>query len=196
MAANRVDVDNGCFKRRRIMSARSRFHRLIVAVVIAGILNPALQLQAEPAVRTRVPDVRLDEQGQFHGVVLNGQGQAMPDTQVKLARVNQQQTAAANMATVTTDARGSFVIRDLPAGTYRLETSSGVFLCRLWTHAAAPPSSASSLCVVNDPQVVRGQRPMHEIFRSDPLLMAAIVAAAIAIPIAVHKSQDDSPEGS
>ena len=96
----------------------------------------------------------------------------------------------------TTDQRGGFVFSNLAAGTYRLETKSGVYLCRIWTHAAAPPSAAPSLLVVNDAQIERGQRPMKEIFRSDPLLMAAIVAAAIAIPIAVHKSQDDSAEGS
>jgi hypothetical protein len=163
---------------------------------MAGILNPALQVQATPPARPHVPDVRLDRQGLFHGIVVDGQGQTVPATQVKLERVNQQQEAVTAPSIATTDARGGFVFRELSAGTYRLETSSGIFVCRIWTHKAAPPAAASSLLVVNDAQIERGQRPMQEIFRSDPLLMAAIVAAAIAIPIAVHKSQDDSPEGS
>jgi hypothetical protein len=69
-------------------------------------------------------------------------------------------------------------------------------MCRIWTTAAAPPRAAKQLLIVNDHLVQRGQRPIREMFHSDPILMTAIAVAAIAIPIAIHKSRDDSRTGS
>jgi len=51
------------------------------------------------------------------------------------------------------------------------------------------------LTVVADQQVVRGQQPFSAIF-TNTLFIGLVIAAAIAIPIAVHNSQDDQPSGS
>ena len=184
------------------MWARSHSRKFPVAIVMAGLLNPGTAIRGEspagaPAAST-VPDVRLDEQGRFHGVVVDGQGHPMAQTVVKLtsAATRSVSSTTREPATVVTDEQGRFVFADVTAGSYRIETTSGAYLCRLWTHVAAPPSAAGALLVVNDPQVARGQRPIGELFRTDALLMATVVAAAIAIPIIVHKSQDDAPEGS
>jgi hypothetical protein len=183
------------------MTARSTYRRWIVAITMTGLLNPGSGVQAQSPVprrpAARVPDVRLDEQGRFQGVVVNGQGQPVAQAKLTLRRADprEPQLEAAGW-TATTDARGRFLLEGIPAGTYRLETSAGVYLCRLWTSAAAPPAAAPALLVVNDPQIERGQRPIGEIFRADPLLMATVVAAAIAIPIVIHKSRDEAPEGS
>jgi hypothetical protein len=116
----------------------------------------------------------------------------MDDVVVSVTRVDR--TARPRQERTTPD--GRFAVGDLQAGTYRLETSEGVCICRLWTSAAAPPAAAPSLLIVNDASVTRGQRPIRDLFHADPVLMATVVAAAIAIPIAVHKSRDDSSEGS
>jgi hypothetical protein len=186
------------------MWARGHGRRFLVAFMMIGLLDPRAYVHGEspaadprPAVMS-VPDVRLDRQHRFHGVVVNGQGHPMAQTPVKLTsaagRANDRQPAESS--SVVTDERGRFVFAEVAAGSYRIETTSGISLCRLWTHSAAPPSAATGLLVVNDPQVARGQRPIGELFRTDALLMATVVAAAIAIPIIVHKSQDDAPEGS
>jgi hypothetical protein len=45
--------------------------------------------------------------------------------------------------------------------------------------------------MVSSPQLVRGQQPISAVF-SNPLLIGLIIAAAIAIPVAIHNSQDDA----
>jgi hypothetical protein len=182
--------------------------------VVGVLVNPAVSLGAEPnpsaSTRWRVPDVRLDPQRRFHGAVVDGQGKAVGRSRVTLVRSDvppptttgtassgtDTPGAAVDAISQTTDAQGRFTFADVSAGTYRLETDAGISICRLWTHAAAPPAAASSLLVVNDARIERGQRPIRDAFYTDPLLMAVIVGAAIAIPIAVHKSRDESPEGS
>lgn len=182
------------------MSSSSSFRKGIVVFAIIATINPSLPLGAatpmpeEPPTR-KVPDVRLDDQQAFHGVVVDGEGRPCPQAAISLTKVGSTGTAHKPMETVT-DERGKFDFRDLTGGTYRIETSAGVYLCRLWTHAAAPPSAAPALLVVNDAHIQRGQRPIRDAILADPLLMATVVAAAIAIPIAVHKNRDDSPEGS
>jgi hypothetical protein len=95
-----------------------------------------------------------------------------------------------------TDADGRFAVGNLRGGTYCLQVSEGTSVCRVWTSGAAPPSAARRILVVNDRLIQRGQRPIRELFISDPILVATLVTAAIAIPIAVHKSRDDTPPGS
>jgi len=179
------------------MTAHGPKRRWTILMVLPGILFPGLRLCAEsPSVTTSTPiktvDVRLDPSGNFHGVVVNGQGARLHNEPITIRRVGRDQ----GEATVRTDRRGDFRFAELQAGTYQVVTTEGVCLCRLWTHAAAPPAAAEKLLVVSDAQLERGQRPIREILYRDPLLMATVIAAAIAIPIAVNKSRDKDAEGS
>lgn len=179
------------------MSVQVRTRSWVILLLLPGFLIPPHTLPAqtrtpEVPVKVTTVDVRLDAESQFHGVVVNGQGARMPGEVVKLRRVG----ADAWSQERRTDAKGCFVFREVPAGTYQVETNQGVCLCRIWTHRAGPPAAADQLLFVNDNQVQRGQRPIREILYTDPLLMATIVAAAIAIPIAVNKSRDKESEGS
>jgi hypothetical protein len=124
-------------------------------------------------------------------MVVDGQGHGQPATRVALSRADDGPIRVA-----MTDAEGRFTISVSQGGTYCLQTSEGISVCRIWTKAAAPPGAARSVLVVNDRLVQRGQRPIRELFTSDPIIVGTLVAAAIAIPIAVHKSRDDSPSGS
>jgi hypothetical protein len=67
--------------------------------------------------------------------------------------------------------------------------------CRAWTHAAAPPAATDQLTVVDGPPLIRGQQPFSAVF-TNPLFIGLVIAAAIAIPIAVHNAQHDHPSGS
>ena len=172
-----------------------------IAVLLA-ILNPLPALGTPPAVSrnaenrrlnaVEVKDVQLDARGSLRGVVVDAQGKRQAAAKLTLSRVDR----PAERTVLETREDGQFATLPIKPGVYRLETSEGVIGCRLWSSTAAPPSASKSLLVVNDTEVVRGQRPIRELFYSDPLLMAGVVAAAIAIPIAVHKSRDDAPEGS
>ncbi len=176
------------------MSARFVFRHVAVWFALLGTLSPPRVAATEPARAPRVVthDVCLDARGRLHGVVVNGQGQAQVAATVTLGRTDR----PGPRQSLRTGGEGQFCFEDVKAGTYQLETSEGVCLCRLWTSTAAPPAAAKSLLVVNDAQITRGQRPIGELFRSDAVLMATVVAAAIAIPIAVHKSKSKDAEGS
>lgn len=200
------------------MTARYRFRQAIVSFMLFSVLNPLTASGQSPASRrTRrampvetptsdsaarlsrtelrratVHDIRLDQRQQFHGVVVDGQGQAVKACELRLRRT----AGHGDPLEARTDEHGRFVFSQVHAGTYQLETEQGVSVCRLWTADAAPPSAAPSLLVVDDPLVERGQRPLGELFVMDPVLMATVVAAAVAIPIVIHKSRDDAPPGS
>lgn len=166
---------------------------LIVLLAMAGLfLPPGFDARADaPLDELPVHDVRMDQQDSLHVVVVNAQGHALPGTEITLTQVGKMEGIRG-----TTNAEGRCVFRTLVGGSYRLRTSEGVCLCRLWTARAAPPKAADRLLIVNDQFVQRGQRPIREMFYSDPILMTAIAVAAIAIPVAIHKSRDDSPPGS
>ena len=178
------------------MTWARRIRAAMICGAVAGLIWPGNGLSAGellPATTARVghlPDVRLDASGTLHGVVVDAQGHGLPESVVILSRVADGQTWK-----VRTNDEGQFVAV-VPGGTFRLQTSEGISACRVWTSESAPPRTADRILVVNDRMVQRGQRPIRELFTSDPIFIATLVAAAIAIPIAVHKSRDDSPSGS
>lgn len=94
-----------------------------------------------------------------------------------------------------TDAAGQFVLPGVTAGIQRLTAEDAVLNCRIWTHAAAPPAAMDHVTLIADQTIVRGQQPFSAIF-TNPLFIGLVIAAAVAIPIAVHNSQDDRPSGS
>jgi hypothetical protein len=153
-----------------------------------GLAAPPVSTAAMAA-PAGIVDVRLDAHGAIHGHLLDAFGHGLADRPVVL-----QQVGGAALQTQT-DAAGRFVLRRVGGGVHQLTTGHGTVTCRVWTHAAAPPSATNQLTVVADQQVVRGQQPFSAIF-TNPLFIGLVIAAAIAIPIAVHNSQDDQPSGS
>ncbi len=154
---------------------------------------PGLAVPPGPAAGSSAPagivDVRLDEHGAIHGRLLDPSGNGLADRPVVL------QHAGGAVSQTQTDAAGRFLLPRVQGGMHQLATGHGLVTCRVWTRTAAPPSAMDQLTVVADQQVVRGQQPFHAIF-TNPLFIGLVIAAAVAIPIAVHNSQDDNPSGS
>jgi hypothetical protein len=136
-----------------------------------------------------IVDVRLDERGAVRGRLLDASGQGLADRPVVL------QQAGGTVSRVQTDSGGGFVLQRVSGGVHQLTAGDGTVTCRVWTHAAAPPSATDQLTVVAGQPLVRGQQPFSAIF-TNPLFIGLVIAAAIAIPIAVHNAQDDHPSGS
>jgi hypothetical protein len=91
-----------------------------------------------------------------------------------------------------TDKDGRFQLNGLTGGTYQIATLDSAAVCRCWTERTAPPAARQELLLVSGEGVQRGQYPFSDMLFSAPVLIALVIAAAIAIPIAVHNSQDDA----
>jgi len=163
-----------------------------VVLATVGLILPAPLAQgAQPFAGTlsngtSAGDIELDRDGMLHGVVVNVQGVPVAGMSVLV------RNAAGEVTAVETDAMGRFSVA-VPGGTCRLSTGGFTREFRTWVAGTAPPRSRQIAAMVVGGDVVRGQMPMGDFFRSDAFLLTALVSAAIAIPIAVHNSKSRAP---
>jgi hypothetical protein len=134
-------------------------------------------------------DVRLSPRGDLAGQLLDAAGRPLAAHPIVLVQ------GAQVLGRTRTDAAGQFVFAQLRGGVYQITNGTVGVACRTWTHQAAPPAAQDRVQLVADAQVVRGQRPISEIF-TNPLVIGLIIAAAIAIPLAVHNANQEEPSGS
>ncbi|MEQ8835464.1 MAG: hypothetical protein RID07_01520, partial [Lacipirellulaceae bacterium] len=98
-------------------------------------------------------------------------------------------------------ARGEFRFDNVATGSYQLQVGKQLKPCRVWKQAAAPPKANQGVMLISGEQIVRGQTycgsPVAAGYggfkeaMTHPLVVAGVVAAAIAIPVAIHNSDDD-----
>jgi len=127
-----------------------------------------------------VSDVQLDAAGTLHGLVLNLEGLPVADLPVLIRQGDHP------VAQTQTDLLGRFAAGRLRGGTYQVLVGGRSKLLRAWTEGTAPPAAKPLALVVVGSSVVRGQLPAQCFFASDKVIIAGMVAAMIAIPIAVN----------
>ena len=160
------------------------------------VLQPQYLLanSAEQARPISVVDVELQSGGSLQGQIVGGQGQCLGSQSVCV--VNGQRELQ-----VFTDAAGKFSLTGLTGATYSVQVGDHVQLIRAWAPGTAPPGAISELMIVPDDTVVLGQDCGAPVCGSgvcckpnclrNPLVLGAIIAAAVAIPIALENSDDD-----
>jgi hypothetical protein len=163
---------------------------LPVAPAAAQAPVPSSTKREAPTSAPAVVDVALHEAGKLHGVVVDAQGLPMSGTDVAVVQ------SGKIVARSVTDASGKFVTGDLRGGVYQIAAGMGVTTVRVWEATTAPPIARPAAMVVGSPAVVRGQRKFGSLVFSDAIVLGAVVAAAIAIPIIISNSGDDDPDGS
>ncbi len=170
-----------------------------VSLLVAqkSIAADGLAAKPEPVPTINTVDVILGGGGVMQGYVVDAQGVPQADVEITLTTDNREQV------TSRSDEKGRFGYRGIEGGSYQLTTEHGVVLCRAWTATTAPPRSAATMLLVHDQDLVRGQwaapagvngavSRMKRVM-TNPFAVAAIVGAAVAIPVAVHNAnQDDS----
>lgn len=166
----------------------SKTMRAVVAVLTCcGFLSADVLRAAGPAA-VRVRDVALQTAGVLQGQVVDTRG--TPQAGAHVAAVRDGQT----LGVAETDAAGHFALANMPGGVYELQTASNTDVYRLWAPHTAPPAAQESVLLVNDENIALGQ---HHQGRSslgwlaNPWVLAGIVAAAIAIPLALSNRDDD-----
>lgn len=156
---------------------------LLLPVPKAGAAQPAGPGAAR-AVNV-VYDVRLDDDGSLNGRLLDPAGAPLAGQTILL------QQAGKTLSQSRSGERGEFSFDAVRAGFYQVTIGASAVACRVWTGYAAPPAATGQLAIVTHPDVIRGQQPISSLL-SHPLFVGLIIAAAIAIPVAIHNSQDDA----
>lgn len=141
--------------------------------------------KAPPVVLTVVKDVVLGSGGTLSGTVFDAQGQPSARQDVVALTADGQR-----IATIS-DEQGQFVLHGLRGGIHQISAGHIELACRCWSPSAAPPAAVERVLLSADDNVQRGQRPIADLL-TGPCLIALLIAAAIAIPIAIHNSKDAS----
>jgi len=132
-----------------------------------------------------VIDVELREDGLLLGQVVAADGKPVAKTTVSLRR------AGVEVATTRTERSGYFFVKGLRGGTYEIATDQTRGIYRLWAPNTAPPTAQPGALIVVDGRKVRGQQGPIGYWLGNPWVVAGIVAAAVAIPVAIHNSRID-----
>ena len=159
---------------------------LIVQPVLAGehLANTAPNYTA-----LSVPkDVELGRGGVLQGQVLDTQGSGISGSPIVVF------TDGKEFARGSADSEGQFQFAGLRGGTYQVLTEGGGATYRLWAPNTSPPGSVRQVAIaVSADPVVRAQHGVGVLcgqggfwsFVSNPWISAALITAAIAIPIAI-----------
>lgn len=157
-------------------------------LVHAAGVQPNTRGASVTATRAQTQDVALQEQGMLAGNLVDDQGAGKAAVPVVVTRQGKL------VAKTETDANGRFEVRGLTGGVYEVQTPLGSGVYRLWAPRTAPPSAKTVATVVADGQdqsVIRAQGPMGGSafgWLANPWVLAGIVAAAIAIPLALDNN--------
>lgn len=170
--------------------------RIIILLVVATQLSAQLVVAAEPVRSQGVPraivqDVRLQgSQQTLETVVVTPEGTPLAGQQVMLARGSQ------ILGSSVTDAQGRIRMRGVRGGNYQLISNNQTVNVRAWTQNAAPPVATNQvrICPQQPVVVVRPYNPLRTLFGCEPMMLGVLVAAAIAVPIAVHDSSSGGNE--
>jgi len=168
------------------MSSRRWIQYVVVWVAAVGLCVPQLAFAAKPAgaQRPAILDITLHDGGAFLGQVVDAQGSPVVGMPVSLRDGNRP------LAEARTNAQGFFAFQGLQPGVYQVATPAGAAVYRVWSPQAAPPSAKPGALLVSTGQTVRGQG--LGFLGSYPLLTAALIATAIAVPIAVTIDRNPS----
>lgn len=171
----------------------NRLRASLAVLALVGMVLPRWGFASETTAPAAAPafdiiDVTLHEDGTLRGQVLDSQGAAVATAVV--AVVHQGKV----VATTQTDSAGRYAATGLRTGVYQIVTDKGITVCRVWTPATAPPSSQAEALIVDGDQVIRGSLGGRSLgsMLSNPWVLGAIVAAAIAIPLALDDKKDGS----
>ena len=161
--------------------------------------QPTASAPSTPARAMAVVDVELQPDGLLLGQLVDGQGRPLSATTIQL-------TSKQKKWQVQTDQQGRFQLKNMTGATYTVQSGQQVQLVRAWAPGTAPPSATKGLLFVQDGDLVLAQHCASPVCGSavaaakhplaNPWVVGGLVAAAIAIPVAIHNSNNDSTPAS
>lgn len=164
---------------------------LVLTLACSGMLLPEGSLWAGELAKSQavndaplVQDVALSADQSLAGMVVGVDGRPCAETSVWI------ETNGAVPRRAVTDSRGRFTVSKLRGGVYRIATTHGAALCRVWAAGTAPPTAHSRAILIETPEVVRGQYygPAGQLL-ANPWVLAAILTSAITV-VALAANRD------
>jgi hypothetical protein len=162
---------------------------LLIVLAILGMMIPAHLFALGPT-STQVKDVALQEGGVLVGQVVDPQGAVKANVPVSVSQEGQV------VVETKSGADGYFAVKGLRGGVHQVAAAEGQGVYRLWVAGTAPPAAQEGILVVSGSDVTRGQAGGGgglKTFLANPLVIAAIVATAVAVPLAIHNSHSSDP---
>ncbi len=160
---------------------------MLAGLAMVGLCIPQAALAAvhSDSGQSVVADIQLHEGGILFGKVVNPQNMSVAGTEVSLYAADRV------LAKAKTDRQGQFAFAGLRQGVYHLAAADGGGVLRAWPQKVAPPASQPQALIVSGEKTVRGQMGGGRLLRfmSNPWVLAAMVAAAIAVPVAIHNNK-------
>lgn len=173
------------------MRRHSVVKQALVGAVVAGVFGSPIVSVAAESPRASAEgfggDVQLRDGGVFVGKLVDAHGAPLAGTDVALRYAGQR------VAVAKSDQSGVFAVKGLRPGQYQVVAAGGMNTFRVWTPQTAPPGAINGALIITGPDVVNGQGGMLGFVQQYPLMTAAAVTAAIAIPVAIAASDDDDP---
>lgn len=167
-----------------MLAKRSVARGVVVALAVLGMSLPSVTFAASPEAPV-VTDVKLQEGAILVGVTVDDQGARLAGTPVSL------RSSGEELAVGATNPDGIFAFRGVHQGIYQVASGKSVGTFRVWTVETAPPAAQQAAMVVVTDGVVRGQTRMGTVL-TNPLVIGAGIATAIAVPVAVANSNRHS----
>ncbi|MCE5303384.1 MAG: carboxypeptidase-like regulatory domain-containing protein [Planctomycetaceae bacterium] len=175
-----------------------RFQNVLVTLAVFGMCCPQLAWSATPTTSAPlVTDIALADGGMLNGKVVDAQGAGIGGVPVVVKSQNR------NVAAVTTAPDGTFSIQGLSGGVYQIAAVNGHGVYRLWAAGTAPPIALTSATVYSQENPVDGKTVVYtqasdqttgwspKMLLTNPVFIAAVVATAIAVPVALANSNSN-----
>jgi hypothetical protein len=167
--------------------------RILVSYLLITLVCPLrVAIAGEQAAVSSTPsnslaiDVQLHEDGSIRGQLFSAAGIPVGGVEVQLHSLNRNESLS-----VRTDEAGRFALVWGRTGAALVVAENGSCPLRIWDRSTAPPAARESLLLISgSEEVVRGQRPIGTLFGCQPLMLGVLIAAAVAIPLAIHDSGD------
>ena len=144
--------------------------------------STAVASHAEPC------DVALRPGGMLLGQAVDFQGCPLAGVEVVLCMTG------CRVAVARADDSGYFLVRGLRGGVYEIAAGPAFGVFRLWATDTAPPTAQAGALVAATSQGIRANDPVGKspisYWLDKPVVVAGVVAAAVAIPLAVHSNRE------
>lgn len=172
------------------MNGTRLLKRAALALACGGMLLPppvwqAMAAEPEAAQPARAADVALRQGGVLMGQVVDAEGQPIKRSAVRLRQYDR------DVAQSQTDAAGYFVLSGLRGGNYQIIAERSHASFRFWAPGTAPPNAQAGALIVVGDGTVRGQTGPIGYWLGNPWVIAGLIAAAVAIPVAIHNDRVD-----